>query len=47
MVGKAGQGELKVGQDLSGGYDPDGVGFVFFARAPFGPGGLVAECIEP
>ena len=19
----------------------------FFARAPFGPGGLVAECIEP
>ena len=20
---------------------------VFFARAPFGPGGLVAECIEP
>ena len=21
--------------------------YVFFARAPFGPGGLVAECIEP
>ena len=28
MVRKAGQGELKVGPDLSGGYDPDGVGFV-------------------
>ena len=23
------------------------VGVFFFARAPFGPGGLVAECIEP
>ena len=28
MVRKAGQGELKVGPDLSGGYDLDGVGFV-------------------
>ena len=29
------------------GEDFNGRSVDFFARAPFGPGGLVAECIEP